>query len=213
MVVRRFIPGNRSNGSIRFPAVHCPWLCRLPRAMGRTRRGLISTAPRWPASGALTNPARAAPKETSAPGTGNRRYAMVHCALSRRNGIANSGGTRRAIDRETWRRRHPHATVLMNDLSVHKPTAVERVPSEAGFRLLYRPRYSLDLAPIEPSWSHRRPRPVRLRLGRSAAPRTPAPALGGPRAWRIRRVRMAENCRCRVRRAVGHPRRPPGRAR
>lgn len=51
------------------------------------------------------------------------------------------------------RRRHPNATVLMDNLSAHKPKAVETVLIEAGFKLLYLPRYSPDLSPIEPGWS------------------------------------------------------------
>jgi transposase len=50
------------------------------------------------------------------------------------------------------RRRHPNATVLMDNLSAHKPKAVEAVLTEAGFKLLYLPRYSPDLSPIEPGW-------------------------------------------------------------
>ncbi len=51
------------------------------------------------------------------------------------------------------RRRHPGATVLMDNLSAHKPKAVETVLTKAGFKLLYLPRYSPDLSPIEPCWS------------------------------------------------------------
>jgi transposase len=51
------------------------------------------------------------------------------------------------------RRRHPKATVLMDNLSAHKPKAVETVLTKAGFTLLYLPRYSPDLSPIEPGWS------------------------------------------------------------
>ena len=51
------------------------------------------------------------------------------------------------------RRRHPGATVLMDNLSAHKPKAVEKTLTEAGFKLLYLPRYSPDLSPIEPGWS------------------------------------------------------------
>jgi transposase len=51
------------------------------------------------------------------------------------------------------RRRHPKATVLMDNLSAHKPKAVETVLTKAGFKLLYLPRYSPDLSPIEPGWS------------------------------------------------------------
>ena len=51
------------------------------------------------------------------------------------------------------RRRHPGATVLMDNLTAHKPKAVETVLTKAGFKLLYLPRYSPDLSPIEPGWS------------------------------------------------------------
>ena len=51
------------------------------------------------------------------------------------------------------RRRHPGATVLMDNLSAHKPKAVESALTKAGFTLLYLPRYSPDLSPIEPGWS------------------------------------------------------------
>jgi transposase len=50
-------------------------------------------------------------------------------------------------------RRHPGATVLMDNLSAHKPKAVEIALTKAGFKLLYLPRYSPDLSPIEPGWS------------------------------------------------------------
>jgi transposase len=51
------------------------------------------------------------------------------------------------------RRRHPGATVLMDNLSAHKPKAVESALTKAGVTLLYLPRYSPDLSPIEPGWS------------------------------------------------------------
>jgi transposase len=59
----------------------------------------------------------------------------------------------RAVLLPELRRRHPNATVLMDNLSAHKPTAVATVLREAGFKLLYLPRYSPDLSPIEPGWS------------------------------------------------------------
>lgn len=49
--------------------------------------------------------------------------------------------------------RHPKATVLMDNLSAHKPKVVETALTKAGFSLLYLPRYSPDLSPIEPGWS------------------------------------------------------------
>ena len=51
------------------------------------------------------------------------------------------------------RRCHPGATVLMDNLSAHKPKQVETALTKAGFKLLYLPRYSPDLSPIEPGWS------------------------------------------------------------
>jgi transposase len=51
------------------------------------------------------------------------------------------------------RRRHPNATVLMDNLSAPNPKAVETVLTKAGFKLLYPPRHSPDLSPIEPGWS------------------------------------------------------------
>src|SRR3954447_26088863 len=59
----------------------------------------------------------------------------------------------RAVLVPELRRRHPNATVLMDNLSAHKPKAVETVLTEAGLKLLYLPRYSPDLSPIEPGWS------------------------------------------------------------
>jgi len=50
-------------------------------------------------------------------------------------------------------RRHPNATVLMDNLSAHKPKAIETTLAAAGFKLLSLPRYSPDLSPIEPGWS------------------------------------------------------------
>ena len=59
----------------------------------------------------------------------------------------------RAVLVPELRRHHPGAIVLMDNLSAHKSKAVERVLTEAGFELLYLPRYSPDLSPIEPGWS------------------------------------------------------------
>jgi transposase len=59
----------------------------------------------------------------------------------------------RAVLIPELRRRHPGATVLMDNLSTHKPQAIETVLVRAGFKLLYLPRYSPDLSPIEPGWS------------------------------------------------------------
>jgi transposase len=41
----------------------------------------------------------------------------------------------------------------MDNLSAHKPKEIETVLTETGFKLLYLPRYSPDLSPIEPGWS------------------------------------------------------------
>jgi transposase len=57
----------------------------------------------------------------------------------------------RAVLVPELRRRHPNATVLMDNLSAHKPKAIATTLAEAG--LLYLPRYSPDLSPIEPGWS------------------------------------------------------------
>src|SRR4051794_16820553 len=59
----------------------------------------------------------------------------------------------RAVLVPELRLRHPNATVLMDNLSAHKPKAVETVLTEAGLKLLYLPRYSPDLSPIDPGWS------------------------------------------------------------
>ena len=59
----------------------------------------------------------------------------------------------RAVLVPELRRRHPNATVLMDNLPAHKPKTVETVLTEAGFKLLCLPRYSPDLSPIEPGWS------------------------------------------------------------
>ncbi len=59
----------------------------------------------------------------------------------------------RAVLIPELRRRHPHATVLMDNLSAHKAAAVEALLTQAGLHLLYLPRYSPDVSSIEPSWS------------------------------------------------------------
>jgi transposase len=50
-------------------------------------------------------------------------------------------------------RTRPDAVVVMDNLSPHKAPAVRRRLEAAGFELLYLPRYSPDLNPIEPMWS------------------------------------------------------------
>jgi transposase len=47
----------------------------------------------------------------------------------------------RAVLVPELRRRHPNATVLMDNLSAHKPKTVEAVLIKAGGKLLYLPRY------------------------------------------------------------------------
>jgi transposase len=59
----------------------------------------------------------------------------------------------RAVLVPELRRRPPHATMLMDNLSAHKDAAVEATLTQAGLNLLYLPRYSPDFSPIEPSWS------------------------------------------------------------
>jgi transposase len=49
--------------------------------------------------------------------------------------------------------RKPGATVIMDNLRAHHAPAVEPLLKAAGLQLLYLPRYSPDLSPIEPGWS------------------------------------------------------------
>jgi transposase len=51
------------------------------------------------------------------------------------------------------RQSRPDAIVIMDNLSAHKAPAVRQHLEAAGLRLLYLPRYSPDLSPIEPMWS------------------------------------------------------------
>ena len=60
----------------------------------------------------------------------------------------------------------PDAVVVMDNLSAHKTRAVRERLEAAGLELLYLPRYSPDLSPIEPMWSK-----LKTRL-RAAAART-----------------------------------------
>ena len=64
-------------------------------------------------------------------------------------------------------RRKPGATVVMDNLAAHHADAVAERLAAAGLGLLYLPRYSPDLSPIEPGWSK-----VKTRL-RADAARTP----------------------------------------
>lgn len=47
----------------------------------------------------------------------------------------------------------PGSIVVMDNLSSHKPTFVEKLLNEAGFELWYLPPYSPDFNPIENMWS------------------------------------------------------------
>jgi transposase len=49
--------------------------------------------------------------------------------------------------------RKPGATVIMDNLRAHRAAAVEPMLDAAGLKLLYLPRYSPDLSPIEPGWA------------------------------------------------------------
>lgn len=51
------------------------------------------------------------------------------------------------------RQSKPGAVVVMDNLSPHKAAVVRVMPEAAGFTLLYLPRYSPELSPIEPCWS------------------------------------------------------------
>lgn len=50
-------------------------------------------------------------------------------------------------------RTKPGAVVVMDNLSAHKAAAVRARLEQAGLRLLYLPRYSPDLSPVEPMWA------------------------------------------------------------
>ena len=47
----------------------------------------------------------------------------------------------------------PDAVVIMDNLGAHKAPAVRERLEAAGLELLYLPRYSPDLSPIEPMWA------------------------------------------------------------
>ena len=66
------------------------------------------------------------------------------------------------------RRRHPNATVLMDNLSAHKPKAVETALTKAGFKLLYGPSLRASCAP-----------PRRAPARRSKPP-SPLPSTASP---------------------------------
>lgn len=67
-------------------------------------------------------------------------------------------------------RTKPDAVVILDNLSPHEAPAVRARLEAAGFELLYLPRYSPDLSPIEPMWAQ-----LKAAL-RAAAART-VPAL------------------------------------
>lgn len=51
------------------------------------------------------------------------------------------------------KRGKPEAVVVMDNLRPHKADVVGQVLGAAGFGLIYLPRYSPNLNPIEPGWS------------------------------------------------------------
>jgi len=63
----------------------------------------------------------------------------------------------------------PDAVLVMDNLRPHKAGAVGQVIEAAGLGLLYLPRYSPDLNPIEPGWSK-----MKTRLRAKAARTTKA---------------------------------------
>jgi transposase len=77
------------------------------------------------------------------------------------------------------RRTKPDAVVVMDNLRPHRADAVGRMLEAAGLGLIYLPRYSPDLNPIEPGWAK-----LKARLRAKAARTTEAldaelgPALG-----------------------------------
>ena len=50
-------------------------------------------------------------------------------------------------------RRKPDAILVMDNLRPHRATAITKTLKRARLELLYLPRYSPDLSPIEPGWS------------------------------------------------------------
>jgi transposase len=65
------------------------------------------------------------------------------------------------------RRRKPDAVLVMDNLRPHHATAVAETLARAHLGLLYLPRYSPDLSPIEPGWSKVKTR-LRAKAVRSA---------------------------------------------
>lgn len=76
-------------------------------------------------------------------------------------------------------RTRPGAVVAMDNLSPHKAPAVRERLEGAGLRLLYLPRYSPELSPIEPCWSKVK---ERLRAGAARTIEVLHAALGPARS-------------------------------
>ena len=72
-------------------------------------------------------------------------------------------------------RRKPGATVVMDNLATHHVAAVAERLAAAGLGLLYLPRYSPDLSPIEPAWSKGK---TRLRADAARTPEALDAKLG-----------------------------------
>jgi transposase len=73
------------------------------------------------------------------------------------------------------RRVKPDAVVVMDNLRPHKADAVAKRLEAAGLGLLYLPRYSPDLNPIEPGWAKLK---TRLRAKGARTPETLEAELG-----------------------------------
>ncbi|HZC12761.1 MAG TPA: IS630 family transposase [Thermoleophilaceae bacterium] len=109
-----------------------------------------------------------APKGQRARGTapaGRRRRLTVLGALGAA-GVAGAMTVERATDTavflafldtvlipELTRTKQPGTVVVMDNLSPHRAPAVRARLEAAGLELLYLPRYSPDLSPIEPMWA------------------------------------------------------------
>lgn len=121
-------------------------------------------------AGVATNMVRThgrAPKGRRAHGTapaGRWRRLTVLGALAA-DGVAGAMSIEAATDTAVFRayldhvlipelrRTKPDAVVVMDNLSAHKAAAVRERLEAAGLELLYLPRYSPDLSPIEPLWA------------------------------------------------------------
>lgn len=115
----------------------------------------------------LTRSHARAPKGRRAHGTapaGRWRRLTVLGALSA-DGVAAAMSVERATDTAVFTvfldrvlipelvRTKPGAVVVMDNLGPHRAPVVRRKLEAAGLGLLYLPRYSPDLSPIEPLWS------------------------------------------------------------